>query len=146
MFKRRQWIKIAENIILFCVLLLIFWCHFFFFASWEWTWVGREFFICEDAAFVTLVFPRRRSCPPRQILHTASPHECGQEQSLCSASIKFLRLRQIHDPSGISPVLDNALSTLLSCCSQHFFALYIFSRWSRSVTTTVNKSQWRPKN
>ena len=57
MFKRRQWIKIAENIILFSVLLLIFWCHFFF-ASWEWTWVGREFFICEDAAFVTPVCPR----------------------------------------------------------------------------------------
>ena len=33
MFKRRQWIKIAENIILFSVLYLIFWCHFF--ASWK---------------------------------------------------------------------------------------------------------------
>ena len=71
-------------------------------------------------------------------------HEDGQEQRLCSASIKFLRLRQIHDPSGISPVLDNALSTLLSCCSQHFFPLYILFRWSRSVTTTINKSQWQP--
>ena len=30
MFKRRQWIKIAENMILFSVLYLIFWCHFFF--------------------------------------------------------------------------------------------------------------------
>ena len=38
----------------------------------------------------------------------------------CSMIIKFLWLRQIHDPSGISPSLDNALSTLLSCCSQHF--------------------------
>ena len=48
------------------------------------------------------------------------PHEDGQEQRFSSASIKFLWLRQIHDPSGISPSLDNALSTLLSCCSQHF--------------------------
>ena len=75
------------------------------------------------------------------------PHEDGQEQRLSSASIKFLWLRQIHDPSSISPALDNALSTLLSCCSKHFFLsafslpLYVFFRWSRSVTTTVNKSQ-----
>ena len=48
------------------------------------------------------------------------PHEDGQEQRFSSASIKFLWLRQIHDPSGISPALDNALSTLVSCCSQHF--------------------------
>ena len=56
-------------------------------------------------------------------------HEDGQEQRLSSASIKFLWLRQIHDPSGKSPALDNALSTLLSCCSQHFFpvrVLYTF--------------------
>ena len=49
------------------------------------------------------------------------PHQDGQEQRLSSASIKFLWLRPIHDPSGISPALDNALSTLLSCCSQSFF-------------------------
>ena len=49
------------------------------------------------------------------------PHEDGQERRLSSASIKFLWLRQIHDPSGVSPALDNALSTLLSCCSEHFF-------------------------
>ena len=48
------------------------------------------------------------------------PHEDGQEQRFSSAIIKFLWLRQIHDPSSISPALDNALSTLLSCCSQHF--------------------------
>ena len=41
------------------------------------------------------------------------PHEDGQEQRLSSASIKFLWLRQIHNPAGISPALDNALSTLL---------------------------------
>ena len=78
------------------------------------------------------------------------PHEDGQEQRLSSVSFKLLWLRQIHDPSGISPALDNALSALLSCCSKHFFPvrrvlapLYIFFRWSRSVTTTVNKSQRR---
>ena len=47
-------------------------------------------------------------------------HEDVQEQRFSSASIKFLWFRQIHDPSGISPALDNALSTLVSCCSQHF--------------------------
>ena len=77
------------------------------------------------------------------------PHEDGQEQRLSSASIEFLWLRQIHDPSSISAALDNVLSTLLSCCSQPFFLsafslpLYIFFRLSRSVTTTVNKSQRR---
>ena len=55
------------------------------------------------------------------------PHEDGQEQRLSSASIKFLWLRQIHDPSGISPALDNALSTLLSCCSQHFFPVRVLA-------------------
>ena len=78
------------------------------------------------------------------------PHEDGQEQRLSSARIKFLWLRQIHDPFGISPALDNALSTLLSCCSQHFFPVRVLAsfihlqfRWPLSVTTTVNKSQWR---
>ena len=81
------------------------------------------------------------------------PHEDGQEQRLSSASIKFLWLRQIHDPSGICPALYNALSTLLSfdellfttlfSCPRSRFLIYIFFRWSRSVTTTVNKSQWR---
>ena len=55
------------------------------------------------------------------------PHEDGQEQRLSSASIKFLWLRQIHDPSGISPALDNALSTLLSCCSQQFFSVRVLA-------------------
>ena len=41
------------------------------------------------------------------------PHEDGQEKRLSSSSIKFLWLRKIHDPSGISPALDNALSTFL---------------------------------
>ena len=55
------------------------------------------------------------------------PHEDGQEQRLSSASIKFLWLRQIHDPFGLSPALDNALSTLLSCCSQHFFPVRVIA-------------------
>ena len=58
MFKRRQWIKIAENMILFSVLYLIFWCHFFFLLPGSEHGVGREFFICEDAAFVRAVCPR----------------------------------------------------------------------------------------
>ena len=68
--------------------------------------VGHQFFICEDAAFVTPVCPRivfGNAVPargPRQILHTASqgcfdkilpcPHEDEQEQHLSSASINFL--------------------------------------------------------
>ena len=40
---------------------------------------------------------------------------------------EFLWLRQIHDPSGISPALDNALSTLLSCCSQQFFPVRVLA-------------------
>ena len=98
---------------------------------------------------------RDRRDRPKECLrrHTAvkrlSMGEKLQEQRLSSASIKFLWLRQIHAPSGISPALDNASSTLLSCCSKLFFlsafslSLYIFFRWSRSVTTTVNKSQRR---
>ena len=43
-------------------------------------------------------------------------------------SIKFLWLGQIHDPSGVTPAaLDNALSTLLSCCSQHFFPVRVLA-------------------
>lgn len=73
-------------------------------------------------------------------LNTA--YSLSSQRRLSSASIKFLWLRQIHDPTAISPALYNALSTLLSCCSQHFIPLYIFFRWSRSVTT-VNKPQRR---
>jgi len=57
MFKRRQWIKIAKNIILLSVLFLTFWCHFFLLPESEHE-VGPEFFICEDAAFATPVCPR----------------------------------------------------------------------------------------
>ena len=54
------------------------------------------------------------------------------------ASIKFLRLRQIRDPSSISPVLDNALSTLLSCCSQHFFPVRVLASFILVVTLSDN--------
>ena len=66
------------------------------------------------------------------------PHEDGQEQRLSSASIKFLWLRQIHDPPGISPALDNALSTLLSCCSQHFFLLRVPSSFIHLQVVTLS--------
>ena len=69
------------------------------------------------------------------------PHEDGQEQRLSLASIKFLWLRQIHDPSGI---LDNASSTLLSCCSQHFFPVRVLASSIRLlpvVTLSANDSK-----
>ena len=73
------------------------------------------------------------------------PHEDGQEQRLSSASIKFLWLRQFHDPSGISPALDNALSTLLSCCSQQFFPVRVLASFihllPRVVTLSDNDSK-----
>lgn len=143
MFKRRQWIKIAENIILFSVLFLIFWCHFFFrFLGVNMRWDANSLSarmlhllhqFVPDLYSVTLILPTS--------LNTA--YSLSPQRRLSSASIKFLWLRQIHDPTAISPALDNALSTLLSCCSQHFIPLYIFFRWSRSVTTTVNKPQRR---
>ena len=129
---------------------------------------GCEFFICADAALVSPVCPRY---PVTLFLPTSSntsyslsgigrfdkillcPREDGQEQRLSSASIKCLWLRQIHDPSGISPALDNALSTLLSCCSQHFFPVRVLASFIHpfSVVTlsdndkqiAVNKSQRR---
>ena len=66
------------------------------------------------------------------------------EQRLSSASIKFLWLIQIRDPSGISPALDNALSTLLSCCSQHFFPVRVlasFIHFLPVVTLSDNDSK-----
>ena len=61
-----------------------------------------------------------------------------------SASIKFLWLRQIHDPSSISPAFVKALSTALSCCSQHFFPVRIlasFMHLHRVVTLSDNDSK-----
>ena len=91
--------------------------------------VGREFFICEDAAFVT---------PGRFEKILPCPHEDEQEQRLSSASINFLRLRQIHDSSGISPALNNALSTLLSCCSQHFFPVRVLTSFIHLPVVTLS--------
>ena len=104
--------------------------------------VGREFFICEDAAFVTpdqfvpdlysvTLFLLASSNTAYSLSGIGRfdkillcPHEDGQEQRLSSASIKFLWLRQIHDPSGIRPALYNALSTLLSFDELLFTTLF----------------------
>ena len=123
--------------------------------------MGCEFSICEDAAFVTPVCPTDLYSVTL-FLPTSSntayslsgigrfdkillcPHEDGQEQRLSSASIKFLWLRQIHDSSGISPALDNALSTLLSCCSQHFFPVRVLASFIHLlpvVTLSDNNSK-----
>ena len=76
------------------------------------------------------------------------PHENEQEQRLPSVSIKFLRLRQIHDSSGISPALDNALSTLLSCCSQHFSPVRVLASFIHLpvVTLSDNDSKMNRNN
>ena len=68
--------------------------------------------IVPDLYSVTLILPTS--------LNTA--YSLSPRRRLSSASVKFLWLRQIHDPTGIFPALDNALSTLLSCCSQDFFS------------------------
>ena len=60
------------------------------------------------------------------------------EQRLSSASIKFLRLRQIHDSSGISPALGNALSTLLNFCSQHFFPVRVLASFIHLPVVTLS--------
>ena len=115
-----------------------------FFASWEWTWGGvasslstRMLHLLHqfvpDLYSVTLFLPTSSNTAyslsgiGRFDKILPCPHEDGQEQRLSSASIKFLWLRQIHNPSGISPALDNALSTLLSCCSQHFFPAHVLA-------------------
>ena len=67
--------------------------------------MGREFFMCEDAAFVTLVCPRLvfgNAVPAHFVKYYIQPlrdrtfdtilpwpHEDEQEQRLSSASIKF---------------------------------------------------------
>jgi len=137
MFKRRQWIKIAENIILFSVLFLIF-CFLGVNKRWDANSLHARMLhllhqFVPNLYSVTLILPTS--------LNTA--YSLSPQRRLSSPSIKFLWLRQIHDPNAISPALDNALSTLLSCCSQHFIPLHIFFRRSRSVTTTVNKPQQR---
>ena len=147
MFKRRQWIKIAENIILFSMLYLIFWCHFF--ASWKWTWgLSARCCICytslcQTCIRLTLFLPTSSNTANSlgigrfdKIL--PCPHEDGQEQRLSSASIKFLWLRQIHDPSGISPALDNALSTLLS-----FTTLFSCPSARFPYTSSGGHAQWQ---
>ena len=104
--------------------------------------MGRELFICENAAFVIPVCPRlvygnavfahlvkycilplptkmsRNSVCPRQVSHF-----CGLDKS---------------------PALDNALSILLSSCSQHFFRVCVFASFIHLlpvVTLTDNESE-----
>ena len=89
--------------------------------------MGREFFICEDAAFVI----RGRF---QKILPCRRPNEDEQDQRLSSASIKFLWLRQIHNPFGISPALDNALSTLLG----HFFPVRVLVSFIHLPVVTLS--------
>ena len=60
-----------------------------------------------DLYSVTLILPTS--------LNTA--YSLSPQRRLSSASIKFLWLRQIHDPTAISPALDNALSTLSAVAS-----------------------------
>ena len=132
MFKRRQWIKIAENIILFSVLYRIFWCHLFCFLGVNMGWDANS--------LSARMLPLLRT-PGRFDKILPCPHEDEQEQRLSSASIKLLRLRQIHDSTGISLALDNALSTLLSCCSQHFFPVRVLA--SFHYTCSGGHAQWQ---
>ena len=128
MFKRRQCIKIAENIIfLVCFSLFSDVTFFFGFLAVNTRWEANSLSarmlhllhqFVPDLYLVTLILPTS--------LNTA--YSLSPQRRLSSASIKFLWLRQIHDPTAISPALDNALSTLLSCCPQHFIPLYIFFR------------------
>ena len=74
------------------------------------------------------------------------PHEDGQEQRLSSACIKFLWLRQIHDPSDpVSTLYRPSWAAFHNTFFLSAFSLplYTFFRWSRSVTTTVNKLKRR---
>ena len=131
-----------------------------FFASWEWTWGGTRILylrgccICYTSLFqtcirLTLFLPTSQNTAyglsgiGRCDKILPCPHEDGQVR-LSSASIKFLWLRQIHDPSGISPALDNASPTLLSCCSQHFFPVRVLASSIRLlpvVTLSDNDSK-----
>ena len=172
--------------------------------------VGREFFICEDAAFVTAVCPRIVFLYSVTLfLPTSSntayslsgirrfdtilpcPHEDEQDQCLSSAGAlgkyqisdekyiwnnsylncwwrwKWTMIIAINfqfkqsflsnfcglDKSTIPPVYLQLSTTLYrpSWAAVHntlflsafSLLLCIFIRWSRSVTTTVNKWQWR---
>ena len=110
--------------------------------------VGREFFICEDAAFVTPVCPRLvfgNAHLAHLVKYCIQPLPTGRR--LSSASIKFLWLRQ-HPRSHryISSSRQRFIDPpelLFTALYSFIVRLYIFFRWSRSVTTTVNKSQRR---
>ena len=139
MFKRRRWIKIAENIILFSVLYLIFWCHLFCFlgvntVGWDANSLSARMLhlLHLDVLIRFYRVPtkmNRNSVCPRQISNF-----CGLDNSTIPPV--YLQLSTtLYRPSW-------AEFTSLFFLSVFLLPLYIF-RWSRSVTTTVNKSQRR---
>ena len=94
--------------------------------------VGREFFICEDAAFVKPVCPRLvfgYAVPGHLVKYSVHTDSQGSGVLLRFYRVptkmgrKSLCLRQVFNFCG----LDNALSTLLSCCSQHFFPVRVLA-------------------
>ena len=127
MFKRRQWIKVAENIILFSVLYLIFWCHLFCFLGVNMGWDANSL----SARMLHLlhldVFIRFYRVPTKMNRNSVCPR---QVSNFCGL-----------DKSRIPPVYLQLLTTLYrpSWAAVHntFFLsvfsllLYIF-RWSRS--------------
>ena len=135
-------------IILFSVLYLIFWCHFFLLPGGE-HGVGREFLIYEDAAFVTPFCPRLvfGNAVLAHLHLQPLPTKMGRN-SVCPQQVS--NFCGFYKPS-IPPVYLQLSTTLYqpSWAAVHstFFLsafslpLYIIFRWSRSVTTTVNKSQ-----
>ena len=132
-----------------------------FCASWKWTCGGTRISLSArmlhllhqlvpDLYSVTLLLPTSSntayslSAIGRFDKILPCPHEDELEQRLSSASIKFLWLRQIHDPSSISPAFDNALSTVLSCCLQHFFPVRVLASFIHLlpvVTLSDNNSK-----
>ena len=109
----------------------------------EWTWGGtrilylRRCCICyiKNAVLAYLMKYCIQPLPTKMGRNSVCPRQ---------VYIKSLWLRQIHDPSGISPALDKALSTLLSCCSQHLFPVRVlasFVHLLRVVTLSDNDSK-----
>ena len=88
-----------------------------------WNTLGRSAYSQEHSATIVYAkFGGQTECIMGnwKIENTASPHEDEQQQRLSSTSITFCGLDK-------SSALDNALSTLLSSCSQHFFAVRVFA-------------------
>ena len=154
MFKRRQWIKIAENIILFSVLYLIFWCHFFFcFVGVNMRWDANSLsartlhllhqFVPDLYSSVTLFLPTSSntacslSGSDVLIRFYCVPTKMGRN-SVCPRQVSnFSGL----DKSTIPPVYLQLSTTLYRpswaavhntfSLSAFSLPLYIFLRWSR---------------